>query len=155
MEVDFAISYYWLIAGALLLAIEAFGVPGIGFLFAGLAAVVVGVLIHLGVIDETNQVAQFAAFFAITAAFAALLWKKLKEWRTNPSSSDSYSNMVGDTAIVSGGGLQKGKQGQVSWSGTTMTAEIADDAGAEMLEDATVVTIVAVKGNKLIVAPKA
>lgn len=150
MEDMIPAAYGWLIAAAVLLGLEAFGTPGIGFLFAGLSALVVGILIWLDVIGAENWFAQAGIFFFLTVGFAAILWKKLKEWRMNPN-AEQYSNMIGDMATVSAGGLRKGSVGQVSWSGTTMNAMLSKESEEESLDEGTVVKITAVKGNRLIV----
>ena len=143
-------SILWLIAGALMLALEAFGIPGIGLLFAGLGAILVGVTLEAGLVGAENTVAQFAVFFAFTSVFAVLLWKKLKNWRLNPRESE-YQNMVGDSAVVALTGLKRGARGQVRWSGTLMSAELDASEPAQGLAEGTVVSIVAVKGNVLYV----
>jgi membrane protein implicated in regulation of membrane protease activity len=140
----------WLIAAAVLLGLEAFGAPGIGFLFAGLSALVVGILIWLELIGAENWFAQAGIFFFLTVAFAGLLWNKLKKWRMDPD-AEQYNNTVGDMATVSAGGLRKGAVGQVSWSGTTMNAMVSADEPSETFTEGDIVTIVAVKGNRLIV----
>lgn len=145
-------AYWWLIAGALFLAIEAFGIQGIGFLFVGLAAIIVGLIVNYHLISPENWIAQFGAFFGIATLMAALLWKKLKSWRTSPHTAADYHNIVGDMATVGKDGLSRGKIGQVSWSGTTMMAELAGDA-PQHCEQGAIVEIVAVKGNKLVVRP--
>lgn len=144
----------WLIVGATCLAVEALGVPGIGFLFAGLAAVLTGLLVHLNVVDVDNTGIQIAVFFAATTVLAVALWKKLKSWRTSPATAGDYRNMIGDRAIVGQDGLKKGEIGQVAWSGTTMMAELSPRAAVSSCAQGEVVEIVEVKGNKLIVAPK-
>lgn len=143
-------SILWLIAGALMLALEAFGLPGIGFLFAGLGAILVGVTIESGLVGIENYVAQCAVFFVFTSIFAVLLWKKIKGWRLNPK-ADEYQNMIGDTAIIALSGLQKNARGQVRWSGTLMAAELDASEPAQGLAEGAVVKIVAVKGNVLYV----
>ena len=154
MEGELPNAYGWLIAGAVLLGLEAFGIPGIGFLFAGLAAIAVGLLVHFDVVSATDWVLQAGVFFAITAALAALLWKKLKSWRTNPNATDQFNNIVGDIATIGKGGLKKGEIGQVGWSGTTMMAQIDPNAEIDELPEGMMVTITAVKGNHLFVAPQ-
>ena len=143
-------SIFWLLAGAIMLALEAFGAPGIGLLFAGLAAIIVGVATHNGIVGETAYIAQGALFFTFTAIFAALLWKKLKAWRLNPSSNE-YQNMIGDSAVIALSGLQKGAVGQVRWSGTLMSAELDATESAHGLAEGTRVVITAVRGNVLVV----
>ena len=150
----FAPEHGWLIACLVMLAIEAFGVPGIGFLFAGLAAMAVALLVHLEIISRTDWLLQLGAFGALAAMLAALLWRKLIAWRTQRSATGSYNGMIGDMATIGKGGLETGKIGQASWSGTTMNASIDPSCNAETLAEGTLATITAVKGNQLIVAPK-
>lgn len=148
-------AHWWLIAAGLFFAIEAFGIQGIGFLFAGFAAVITGALVEYEVIGFDDYIAQTAAWMALTAVFTALLWKRLKSWRVNPDADDHFSNMVGDEATVLDDGLHISRRGRVKWSGTTMVAEISEAAGVEKIEEGTIVTVVSVKGNCLIVAPRA
>jgi membrane protein implicated in regulation of membrane protease activity len=144
----FTPSVLWLIAGAILLALEAFGLPGIGFLFAGLSAILVGIAVEAGLIGVQEQIIQFAVFFIFASLFAAILWKKLKSWRLRPS-QNIYQNMVGDKAVIVQAGLQKGAQGTVRWSGTLMQAEIDVSETAQALPKDTLVEIISVNGNVL------
>jgi membrane protein implicated in regulation of membrane protease activity len=141
-------SIGWLIAGAVLLALEAFGIPGIGLVFAGLGAILTGIAIEIGAAGANDYVLQAAIFFASTIIFAALLWNKMKAWRLNPKEKP-YSNMVGDIAIVADAGLKKGTRGQVRWSGTLMFAEIDGHDTATEFAAGTQVRISAVEGNVL------
>lgn len=145
-------STLWLIAGALFVAIEAFGVPGFGFFFAGLAALGVALIIEMNVVASQAHVAQFAWFFGLTVAWAIVLWAPLKRFHSRRASNHvAAGSLVGDTAVVSAQGLRKGYEGQVQWSGTLMRAELLE--GGPLTEGAQVV-IVAVEGNKLVVKPK-
>lgn len=136
------------------MALEAFGLPGIGFVFAGLAAVIVGTLMMLGIIGDEAYVFQLALWFIMTSVMAYILWKPMKRWRLNPDAKDRFSNMVGSTAIVFGGTLKKGMSGKAKWSGTTMTAELAADAGVSEIAEGNVAEIVEVRGNVLILKPR-
>lgn len=144
-----SITALWLIAGAAFIGIEIFGVPGIGFLFAGIAALMVGGAIELGFIANDNTVLQFALFFLITTVSALLLWKKLKQIR-----GPSYSNMIGTEAEVIAGGLSGTLEGQVKWSGTTMRARLADETVIDVMPAGTFVVIKKVEGTLLHVVPK-
>ncbi len=146
-----SISIVWLIVGAALLAAEAMAFPGIGFLFAGLGAIITGVVVEFGFISDTDTTMQGAVFLISTSIFAMLLWKKLKAWRVNPN-APQYSNILGTEASVIGS-LKPGKKGQVKWSGTTMHARLQEGAVAELAEGA-IVTVVAVDGNVLTVVAK-
>jgi membrane protein implicated in regulation of membrane protease activity len=135
----------WLALGALLLALEAFGLPGIGLLFAGLAAIIVGVAVQYEGIAIDDYVLQGAVFFLLTGVFGALLWKRMKQWRMNPKAGE-YNNMVGDIAVVAAGGLTKAQRGHAIWSGTRMKAEIADHEPTERFAEGTELRIAAVEG---------
>ena len=148
-------AHIWLIAGLLLIVIEVSIAPGLGFFFAGLAAILVGVLVRMEVVAVENLLAQFAWFFAFTVVIAAALWKQLQRWRTNPKAKGDYKNMVGDIAIVARDGLKRSSGGNVNWSGTTMRAELHAEAGVDELAEGAVVEVVEVEGNTLIVKPKA
>ncbi len=140
----------WLLAGIVFLAVEAFGLPGVGLMFAGFGAFSVGV--WLNVAPSTTVLTQFVIFFGTTTIWAGLLWKPLKKFRIGKTGG--FSNIIGDTAFVSGSGLQKNIVGEASWSGTIMKAELAADAKVDSLATGEQVTITAISGNTLIVKPK-
>ena len=137
----------WFIAGAALVAIEIFLVPGTGIFFSGLGAITVGTALIAGWIVGGNS--QFILFFLSTAVWAALLWKPLKQLMN--SGNSGYSDMVGDTAVVYGDPLEKGKRGQVKWSGAIMNCEIASQENTETILPGTDVTITEVSKGILIV----
>ncbi len=141
--------YFWLIIGALLLALEAFGASGVGFLFAGLGAITAGLAAQAGM--AVTIWAQLAWFFGATSLWALLLWKPMKNFSQQKS---GYQNMVGGEAIVLAPGLMKGQSGKVRWSGTIMEARLLAEATVEKLEPDTVVIIREVQGNTLIVSPQ-
>ncbi len=146
-------SYLWLIFAAVFLALEAFGLPGIGLFFAGIAALITGLLVEYGAIAGDDYILQFGSFLVLTAVTAGLLWKQMQRWRTNPKADGEFNNMVGSEATVLEGGLHKGKRGKAKWSGTIMSAELSADAAIDTVEEGTIVQILAVKGTCLIVAP--
>jgi membrane protein implicated in regulation of membrane protease activity len=140
----------WLIAGAAFIALEVFGVPGIGFLFAGLAALMIGGLVEFDILASDDVLLQFTLFSIMSVASAAMLWKKLKTKRT----AAPYSNMVGTEATVATGGLMGNKEGQVKWSGTLMRAQLMENDGSTTIAEGTTVIIQHVDGNLVFVAPK-
>ncbi len=141
---------YWFIASGIFLLLEAFGIPGIGFLFAGIAALAVAALISLGLIADEATLMQLALFAILTSVSAALLWKKLKNWRINPK-TPQYSNIIGTEATVVGS-ISGSTEGQVRWSGTLMRARLADTAAT--LTDGAPVIVTAAEGNLLTVKQK-
>lgn len=145
-------SVLWLIAGAAFVALEAFGASGVGFLFGGLAALSVALLIKAGLVGEAATLPQFIWFFGLTTAWAALLWKPVR--RLTGGRTKAYSNLIGEEATVGEGGLRKGVEGQVVWSGTLMRAEMAAEEPVESLEAGAKVVISRVEGNKFFVMRK-
>lgn len=144
-----SVTALWLLGGAVFIGVEMFGMPGMGFLFAGIAALLVGGAVEIGLIAPENLLLQFALFFLFTSVSALLLWKKLKKVR-----GPVYSNMVGTQAEVIGGGLAGRREGQVKWSGTIMRARLADEVVMDVLPSGTFVTISKVEGTLLHVIPK-
>ena len=73
------LSGFWIALGFTLLAAEVlvFGFTTIIFLFAGLGALVAGLLMSIGVIPET-WIAGTACFGIATGISSAILWKPLK-----------------------------------------------------------------------------
>lgn len=139
----------WLIAGALFIGIEIFGIPGIGFLFAGIAALATGGAIELGLIAVDALLFQVLLFLILTSASAALLWKRLKR-----AVKPRYNNIVGTEARVASPGLSGGKEGQVQWSGTLMRARIDPASGIDVMAEDMSVTVTRVEGNLVFVAPR-
>ncbi len=74
------ISGFWIAIGFLFLALEAllFGFSTIIFLFAGIGALISGLLMSAGVIPET-WIAGASCFGISTGLSSALLWKPFKQ----------------------------------------------------------------------------
>jgi membrane protein implicated in regulation of membrane protease activity len=140
----------WLVCGGLFLVLEVTAISGIGFLFAGLAAITTGGLVQYGLINTDNYTLQTGVFLGCVFLWAGVLWLPMQRFYKK-NKSGSFNNMVGDTAIICGGALKKGKIGQVKWSGTIMNARISDNNQLETIEEDSMVTIEAVDGNILIV----
>lgn len=133
----------WMLAGGALIGLEALAIPGIGLLFAGLGAVLTGVA--LLIFPGLSPYLQFALFFIFTTVWAALLWKPLVRLRHIPGGG--YSDMVGRRVTVGPGGLAKGAAGEVRWSGTTLTARLAENARSSRAEAGEELKITAVNAG--------
>ncbi len=143
----------WLAAAVIFLMLEAFGIPGVGLVFAGLGSLVVGFTIFSGMIAADNHAAQWTLFFITSLLWALLLWKPMQKFRVGKRHSE-YSNIIGGTAYVGGNGLTRKHGGEVTWSGTIMRAELARHAGVDAVEPGAQVVITEVSGATLVVVPK-
>lgn len=147
-------GYVWLIIGVVLFAMEAFGLPGIGLMFAGIGALAAGIGIQVGLIAADAYALQGVVFLLATAAVTVLLWKPIQKFRLQTKQKPLYDTLIGGTATVIGGPLIKGTEGQISWSGTIMKAELAETAPFAELPEGTRVTIVETRGSMAMVVPK-
>jgi membrane protein implicated in regulation of membrane protease activity len=149
---EFTLSIYWLLTGLIFISIEVFGLPSVGFLFAGLAAIVISLLIEGAIFDGTNTMLTFGTWFLLTTMFGALLWKPMKKWRTTQhSATKSKNGVIGQKAIIYGKDLSPNELGSAQWSGTIMNARLHPDDTAT-LNVGTTAIIHAVEGNTLILS---
>lgn len=140
-------TYIWYVLAVVFTALEFVKAPGVGFIFAGIGALVTGLLRQLGFIE--TEIAQFTCFFAVTVVSGVVLWKPMKKFR---SSHAGYNDVVGATAIADSD-ITKLQEGKVKWSGTIMNAKLAPHAKSEV-KSGDNIEIVGVEGTTLIVKPK-
>lgn len=145
------IDIIWLLFGALLMAIEVIFIPGVGFLFGGLAALTIGIAVARHWLPYDDYIMQFGWFFAAAILWTILLWYPLKRFLKHPHSD--FSNIVGSTAVVLKKPLTKEKRGVVKWSGTNMSAILDTKSEADLVPVGEEVEVVRTKGNMLIVCP--
>ncbi len=153
METALPIETFWIWYGASMafFLLEAFGATGIGFLFAALSALCTGGLVQSGLIATDDHLMQAISFFGFTALWAAVLWKPLKKLRMQKP-AQIHNDMIGRLAVVAKKDLKKKASGQATWSGTTMTARLADDAKTDIAKVGEELKIVDVRGSTLILA---
>ena len=144
------IALMWLVLSAVFFVLEVSLVPGIGFLFAGFAAMTVGGLINFDIVDSESYFEQFAYFFGLIFAWAAILWYPIKNFRSKSNGND-FKNVIGDVATVYDNDLVKGKSGKVKWSGTIMKAKLYKDDPNDKIKKDEEVYVKEIKGNVLTV----
>lgn len=142
----------WLAVGVVLFIAE-MAVPGIGFLFAGSGALTVGMLLNFSVIAIDDYLMQSLIFIVATAAWTAILWKPIQKMKSGKNKA-AYQNIIGESAVVSGKGLNKTDGGEVIWSGANMRAKLDERSGVDYLEAGKQVIIKEINGNVLTVTPK-
>lgn len=133
----------WTFIGIMLMALEIFGVPGIGILFAGFSAISVAVSIFFSPDLNDNIGSQLLYFLLFTAFWAAVLWIPLNKF-INYDDDGNYSNIIGTYGTVIGY-IAKDNVGEVSWSGTIKRAMIDASSEFEEFDDKTHVKISNVK----------
>lgn len=145
--------HYWYLLSVVLFLLEALAVPGIGLFFAAFGALTVAILVQWGILPLDNNLAQYTAFFLLTGLWTALLWTPLKKFRVKRlMKGETHHDVIGRMARVAGEGLRKNQRGAAEWSGTLMTARLADDATIEEAAGGVELKIVALDGATLILA---
>lgn len=144
-------SLTWLAIGVVVIVLEFFAAPGLGIVFAGMGAIVVGALLEFGLIESFN--AQLLTFAVATGLWALFLWKPLKRMIANKAAGKGESHIIGTEAIVAKGGVNK-VAGNAKWSGTIMKARLAKDAKVEKLQEGDLAEVVDLDGSTLILKLK-
>ena len=142
---NFSPSEIWLIVGLIFLIVEFTKLPGIGFLFLGLGALINSVLVYNYSVFEEYQ---YTSFGLVSFLSFIVLWRPLKKYMYNKNSRGSHFNIVGSEVEVYANPLLPDKLGQVKWSGTIMNAKLIN--GSFQAEIGEVLVICEVQGNVLI-----
>ncbi|MEM7617665.1 MAG: NfeD family protein [Pseudomonadota bacterium] len=143
----------WLIIGILFISLEALGISGIGFLFAGLAAITVGGLINFEIIAANNYYSQILTFFIAIVGWLMLLWRPMKNFYANRKVK-KFHNIVGDEAIVLQDLNKENSAGVVKWSGVKMSAQIDEKSAVDIIKTNEYVIVKDLQGITLIVDSK-
>ena len=124
---------FWIMIGFGLMAAEVllFGFSTIIFLFAGLAALITGLLMMFSVLPET-WTAGIASFGILTGVVSFVLWKPLRNLQSGSASTKPVAGHSSDLIgleFVTEQDLAPGKHGNHRYSGVDWKVELA--AGAE------------------------
>ncbi|MDC0864663.1 NfeD family protein [Rickettsiaceae bacterium] len=142
-------SMLWLLFGIALLLLEFVQLPGIGFLFLGLGGVSTAIITNYW--QEQTVLAQFA-YFGLSSLFCfALLWYPLKSslYKNTLSKKETF-DLVGSQVTVIKKEIKVGIVGEVSWCGTIMKAELAEDTNSNTAKIGDILVVQEVRGNVLI-----
>ena len=130
----------WSLIGMALMALEIFGLQGIGILFTGFSAITVAFLIYINPDMVDNIGGQLLYFFFGTVGWAGVLWIPFKKFIRYGDDGD-YSNII-DTYATTTKDMIKDKISYVTWSGTRVRAMIAHDNPDDIIPEKTSVKIV-------------
>lgn len=139
------LSGFWIATGFLLLAIEVllFGFSTIIFLFAGLAAIITGLLMMTGLLAET-WTAGIACFGITTGIISAALWNFLQKMQDKSRSDQKpQSDLVGLEFILQQN-ISMLEPGHYRYSGIDWKVEIDSSCKSEVIEKGKRVNVVSV-----------
>lgn len=144
-------AIYWVAFGLVFILLEVSAVSGLGFLFAGLSACAIAIMIQTGLLEQADYTWQLIWFLALTAAWAIILWKPMKKFQ-NRAAANSYQNIHGDPASVIKAPTSANATFSINWSGTTAKAKL-EKAEYFPLKEEEVLEVVKVEGNVFVVKP--
>jgi membrane protein implicated in regulation of membrane protease activity len=141
-------SELWLVIGIILIILEFSQLPGIGFLFLGLGAIATSIIIDHWPAEIFTQL----TYFGINSLVCFLiLWYPLKRfvYKSNKSLSRESFDLIGTKVTVVNKDICANEDGQVSWSGTIMNAQLPSKSKT-IAKIGDILYVLEVKGNILI-----
>ena len=148
-------SGFWIALGFALLAAEVllFGFTTIIFLFAGLGALISGLLMSAGVIPET-WIAGTASFGIATGICSAVLWKPLMAMQDKSTPEQKPSSDIVGLEFVLMEDISTTSPGSYRYSGIDWKVEIDSSNDVSTIEKGERVVVVAVEVGLLCVTKK-
>jgi len=127
-------SGFWIAFGFLMLAAEAllFGFTTIIFLFAGIGAVITGLLMMAGILAST-WIAGVACFGISTGIVSLLLWKPMKQLQDKPAKPQVQSSDLVGYEFVLQQDISLSRPGTQRYSGINWSVELDSSESATQL----------------------
>lgn len=144
---------FWITLGFGLLATEVllFGFSTLVLLFAGLGALVTGLLMMLGVMPH-SWIAGVACFGIATGLIGALMWKPLKKMQDKPPRErKSHSDFIGLEFVLQQD-ISATQTGLYRYSGINWSVELDASSKAQQLTKGQKVKVIAIDVGILKVA---
>jgi len=144
---------FWIMLGFVLLVLEvSMGLVTGLLLFGGIGAILTGLLMMAGILNETWEVGM--ASTAICSAICSFaLWKPLKKLQNiDVPKKDNSSDLVGYEFILQQD-INLLSPGTTQYSGIEWKVEIYKDAGVDEISAATRVSVCSVEVGKFKVKP--
>jgi hypothetical protein len=153
---DYVVNHqaeFWLVVGFALLALEILlGFAAGVFLFAGLGALITGLLMLLGVLPET-WIAGISVTGISAGIVTLLLWQPLKRLQGNKvPEKDNSSDLVGYTFILSAD-VNHATPGQLQYSGVSWRIVLDPACGVQQLSAGQTVKVSSVDVGMFKVVP--
>lgn len=117
------IWWYWIVLGLSLAALEVITPGGFFFIFFAVAAVVVGLLDVVNLLESDTW--QWALFSALSLVCLAFFRKPLLERMNRSARTEAVDSLVGELAVASSD-IAPGAHGRAEVRGTTWTVRNVD-----------------------------
>lgn len=149
------LSGFWIALGFTMLAAEVllFGFTTILFLFAGLGALISGLLMSAGIIPET-WIAGTACFGIATGICSALLWKPLMSMQNRAAPEQKPTSDIVGLEFVLAEDISTIAPGSYRYSGIDWKVEIDSSSDVDTIAKGERVTVVTVEVGLLSVVKK-
>ncbi len=128
--------YIWIVIGIILIALEIFGLSGIGFIFIGLGSISLGGLLVYNIIKDPSIFSQLSILILCSLIWTGILWYPFKKLKSNKK---GFLNIIGQRATVYNTAIKAGEIGEISWSGSVMQAKISANSTELLIESGKIV----------------
>lgn len=142
------IWWYWVLLGLVLAAIELATPGAFFFAFFAVAALLVGVLELIGLLEA--DALQWALFSLLSIGCLLLFRKPLSEWMSLDRQSETVDSIVGELAVPAGA-IASGDHGRAEMRGAMWSVRNVDDGGVSAGERC---RVVGVRGLELDIRPE-
>jgi inner membrane protein len=144
---------FWILLGFVMLMIEvSMGLVTGLLLFGGVGAIITGLLMMAGILNETWQIG-LASTAICSAIVSILLWKPLHNLQNkNVPTKDNSSDLVGYEFILEQD-IDLLNTGTTQYSGIEWKVEVYKNAGVDKISAATRVTVCSVEVGRFKVKP--
>ncbi len=121
---------FWLILGILFIIIDLLILRRSGFLYFGLGAILLGLLMTFRYIDDVNAISQVLYFI-----FLSLVWKGVFFKSRKKRARIAAAQIIGSEAeVAERSGIVPGRIGNVKWNGVIRRARISPDSSIEKVD---------------------
>lgn len=120
--------------------------PGFGFIFCSISALITEIILTLNIVDATNYTVQAIIFFTNWIVLMAIFYKPLKKLLNKGKKFEEHQ-----TAIIESDTIKKKQTGIIKWSGTVTNAKILKTSQYEKFNKGDIVQIIEFKGNTAII----
>ncbi|MEM7291804.1 MAG: NfeD family protein [Pseudomonadota bacterium] len=145
---------FWIAVGCLLLALEilVLGFSTVIFMFAGIAAILTGLLVLAGVLPPT-WIATAASTGILTGATGVLLWKPFKAMQEGEQPPAGHSSDLIGLEFVLAQDVTRLAPGKHRYSGVDWRVELARSVSEETLAAGSLVSVAEVDAGVFRVTP--